>query len=351
MPRFTADQLRTFTTRMMTAVTVPQADAELTARLLVEANLSGHDTHGVRQVPRYVGLIQKGVIQPVAEVTVVRESPVTAVLDGHHCLGFVAATRAVELAIAKCRQNKLAAVSVRNLNHVGRVGAYPEQITAAGLVGIVTVNAQHRGILVTPFGGLAPRIGTNPFGAGFPNPDGAPVILDFATSAVAANKIRQAHSRGKPTGKGWIIDRQGNPSTDPKLFIDGQALMLPLGGDQGHKGYALGVMVDILSGIMAGSGTALAQTQDLNNGTFIICVDPDAFLPREQYEKELRAYLAYLRETPVKPGAPPVQVPGEYEAAHRAERQKNGIEIEPPVWADLLACAATHSVTPPTPVG
>jgi uncharacterized oxidoreductase len=351
MPTFSAAVLRPLVAEMFVRVQVPREEAELTARLMIEANLTGHDTHGLRQTPRYVELIEQGLIKAGAPVTVVRETPTTAVLDGHDALGYVAATRATELAIAKARQTHLSAVGVRNLNHVGRVGAYPEMIAAAGFVGIVTVNAQSvRGKLVTPFGGLAARIGTNPFGAGFPNPGGNPVILDFATSAVAANKIRQAHSRGKPAGEGWIVTRDGRPTTDPQRFMDGGAVMLPLGGGQGHKGYALAVMVDLLSGVLAGAGTALHPSADLNNGTFILCIDPEAFLARADYEREVADLLRYLHETPTRPGDPPVQAPGDYEARNRSERQARGIEVEPPVWDSVRACAERLGVAVPAPL-
>lgn len=351
MPRFHAQPLREMISTALQKVAVPTDEADLTARLMVDANLCGHDTHGIRQIARYVGLIQDGTIKAGAEVTVEKETPVTALLDGHDQLGFVAATQATELAIKKAKETKLAAVAVRNLNHVGRVGAYPEMIANAGLIGLVTVNAQAMGILVAPFGGLTPRIGTNPFGAGFPNPKGPPVLLDFATSEVAANKIRQAHSRGKPAGDGWIMDRQGNPTNDPQRFLDGEAVMLPLGGGQGHKGYGLAVMVDILSGIVAGAGTALAPVEKLNNGTFIFCVDPEAFLTREEYDTEMAAYGDYLKASPPMPGGKPVELPGEYEANHRAQRQREGIDIEPPVWELITACITSLGLETPQAIG
>lgn len=351
MPTFSAADLRTLIAQCFMKVAVPPEDAEQTARLMVEANLTGHDTHGVRQTPRYVGLIETGLIRAGAPLTVIQETPATALLDGHHNLGYVAATRATEKAIEKARQTRLSAVAIRNLNHVGRVGAYAEMIAAAGFVGLVFVNAQsRRGSLVTPFGGLAARLGTNPLAAGFPNPAGDPILLDFATSAVAANKIRQAKSRGKPAGEGWMVTREGVPTTNPDDFIEGRALMLPLGGQQGHKGYALGVMVDLFSGILAGAGTTLHPSPDLNNGTFIICVDPEAFIARAQYEKDVAEYVDYLHATPTLPGAPPVQVPGDYEARHRRQRLKDGITVEPAVWEEVRACAERLGVGVPAPL-
>ena len=347
MPRYSAEALRGLIAASLETVRVPGDEAALTARLMVEANLTGHDTHGARQLPRYVGLIEDGKIAPGVPTDTVRESPTTAVLDANYNLGFVGASRATALAIEKCRQTGLAAVGVRNLNHVGRVGAYPEMIAAAGLVGLVTVNAQSRGILVAPFGGLAARMGTNPFGAGFPNPAGPPIILDFATSAVAANKIRQAHSRGKSAGEGWMQRPDGTPTLDPTDFLEGLAVMLPLGRGQGHKGYALAVMVDLLSGVLAGSGTAVSQQKDLNNGTFVICIDPEAFCDRADYDRDVTALVEHLHASPVAEGAPGVMLPGEYEAHHRAEREIAGIELEPPVWEDIAACAHRLGVALP----
>ncbi|HEX7927351.1 MAG TPA: Ldh family oxidoreductase [bacterium] len=351
MPTFSAAELRTLIADCFTKVNVPKDDAEQTARLMVEANLTGHDTHGVRQTPRYVELIEKGLIKAGAPLTVLKETPTTALLDGHHNLGYVAASRATQIAIDKCRKTGLAAVGIRNLNHVGRVGAYPEMIAAAGFVGLVFVNAQSlRGSQVTPFGGLSARLGTNPMAAGFPNPQGEPVLLDFATSAVAANKIRQAKSRGKQMGQGIMVLKDGTTTNNPDDFLEGRALMLPLGGEQGHKGYALSVMVDILSGILAGSGTTLHPSADLNNGTFIICINLENFTTREKYEQDLTEYVDHLRATPTAPGAPAVQVPGDYEARNRRQRVKDGITVEASVWEDVRKCADRLGVGVPVAI-
>ncbi len=351
MPTFSAEELRTLVAQCFMQVAVPPAEAEQTARLMIEANLTGHDTHGVRQTPRYVGLIEQGLIKAGAPVTVLKETPTTALLDGHDNLGYVAASKATELAIEKARKTHLSAVGIRNLNHVGRVGAYPEMIAKAGFVGLVFVNAQSvRGSQVTPFGGLSARLGTNPMAAGFPNPQGDPVLLDFATSAVAANKIRQAKSRGKQMGDGIMMMKDGTPTNNPDDYLEGRALMLPLGGEQGHKGYALAVMVDILSGILAGSGTTLHPSADLNNGTFIICIDPEVFTTRKEYERDLTEYVDHLRATPTLPGAPAVQVPGDYESRNRKLRRQEGISLEASVWEDVRKCAERLGVGVPVPV-
>ena len=350
MPTFSDQVLRDFSAQCFAAAGFPPSEAELIARLLVEANLKGHETHGVRQIPRYLELVRDGNVKAGAPVTIVQETPTTAVLDAHYTLGFVGAAKAVEVGLDKARQMRLAAVGVRNLNHVGRVGAYTEMIAAEGFVGIAAVNAQSRGIQVAPFNAALRRLGTNPLSAAFPLPNGPPVLLDFATSAVAANKVRQADSRGQALAPGLVTLPDGTSTSDPQALLSGDGALLPLGQDQGHKGYGLAVMVDILAGILAGSGTALSPQKDLNNGTFLIIIDPNAFLARESYNQQILDLTTYLRSTPPAPGKPAVEVPGDFESRHRALRKKNGIELEAPVWREIEAAAKAVGVAAPMPL-
>ena len=333
MPNFAAADLTAMSAAFFHAAGFPQAEADQIAKLLVEANLTGHDTHGVRHLPAYLKRIREGEIVPGARVTVIRETPTTALLDGHTNLGHVAATRAVEIGIEKARAMMVSAVAIRNLEHVGRVGAYPEMAAREGLVNLTFVNAQGRGIQVAPFGGIERRMGTNPFAAAFPNPDGDPILMDMATCAIAANKIRQAADRGHDLAPGVILDGEGRPSVDPAVFLGGAGMLLPVGGPQGHKGFSLGVMVDLFSGILAGSGTAVVQHPTLlNNGTFLITLDPRAFIEEADYNRHLGELAQYLRASKTPPGAMPVMMPGEFEEINRKRRREEGIPIDEPVW-------------------
>lgn len=349
MPRFNADTLRTTLSLAFAALGFPGDEAELISRLMVLANLSGHETHGVRLLARYHDWVAKGHIVPGAPVTVVDETETTAVLDGHMTLGHVAATRAVELAIDKARKMRVSAVGVRNLSHIGRAGAYPEMAAEQGMICLAFVCAQGMGRLVTPFGGIARRIGTNPISAAFPYPGRDPILLDFATSTVAANKIRVASERESSTGEGWMLDESGQPTTDPADFSERPGMILPLGGDQGHKGYGLAVMVDLLSGILAGAGTAIVSSDRLNNGTFFITLDPGAFVASEAYAQQVAALADYLRETPTAPGAPKVMVPGDFESEHRRARERDGIDIESPAWSAVASALRDLGVPVPEP--
>lgn len=351
MPTFTAESLREMSCAFFAAVGFAADEAALIGRLLVEANLTGHDTHGVRHLPRYLERIRKGEIVPGAPVTVIQETPTTALLDGHRTLGHVAATQGVRKGIEMARRMRISAVGVRNLDHVGRVGAYPEMAAREGLVNLTFVNAQGWGIQVAPFGGIERRMGTNPVAMGFPNPGGDPILLDFATCAIAANKIRQAAEHGDEIGPGIILDGDGNPSQNPADFLNGSGMLRPLGGDQGHKGFALGVMVDLFCGVLAGSGTAVMHDQPLNNGIFTITIDPRAFIAEAEYDRQVRELAAYLRASKTPPGADPVMMPGEFEERNRQRRRETGIAVDEPVWSNIREALAEMKVAEPQPMG
>ena len=203
-----------------------------------------------------------------------------------------------------------------------------------------------------PFGGIEARLATAPISAGFPMPGEGPILLDFATSVVAANKVRQARDRAKPAGPEWLIDKQGNPVDDPKMYMEHKASLLPLGGVSAHKGYGLAVLSTILSGILSGGGTLASDLPliGLDNFTFMIVLDPFAFVTHEFYEREIKRLVEYLRFTKVRPGDPPVQVPGEYETAWQRKVEAEGIEIEQPVWNGIAKAAQSVGVALPQPI-
>lgn len=353
MPVFAAEDLRVMTASAFEAAGFSAEKAQLIARLMVESNLVGHDSHGVRHIPVYVSRIRDGLIKPEAEPRVVEESPTTAVVDGGGTLGHVAATFGLELAVEKARQNRIAAVAVRNEEHVGRVGGYPEMAARAGMVGITLCNGQGRGVQIAPFGGIDRRLGANPFTAAFPNPNGDPVLLDISTSAVAVNKVRQAKDRLAALPDGALLDSDGRPSTDPDDFLQGDGAVLPLGGLlYGHKGFGLAVIIDLFCGILGGSGTARHRDDDtLNNGTFHIVIDPRAFVQTQRYADELKAYADYIHASRTLPGDPAVQLPGEFEEQNRKARAENGISVEEPVWQQIVATLERLNVPPPAPIG
>lgn len=350
MPRFKVEELQVIAREVFRAAGFPEGEAEIIANVMSKANLVGHDSHGVIHIPTYINRIKKGEISPGAPVEVIRETSNTAILDGHFTLGHVAATRAMHLAIEKARQGALSSVGVCNLNHIGRVGTYPEMAAEAGMVSIVTSNASGAWRSVVPFGGRQPRFATNPIAIAAPTRRGWPVLLDMATSTVAAAKIRVFQNQKKPIGDGWIVDKEGNPTHNPEDLFAGGAL-LPLGGNQGHKGYGLAFVIEILSGILGRSGTAAIERSQLSNGTFMIVINIDAFLPLEKFLDEIETLIDYMKATPPAPGFSEVLVPGEFEARTAQERSKNGIMVDAETWQQILSVLEEYKIVAKLPHG
>jgi len=352
MPNVKPEDMRALTRDVFHAAGVPREDAEQAAHLMVLSNIRGHDSHGVRQIPRYLERLREKSIVAGKGLTIERETPSLAVANGNRNFGHVAATHAMRLAIGKAKNVGVAAVAVHNLNHIGRVGAYPEMAAEEGLVGLLFVASRGGDMAQVPFGGIEPRLATSPISAAFPLPGSGPVLLDFATSVVAANKVRQARDRQKPAGPNWLIDREGNAVDDPKLYMEHKASLLPLGGVAAHKGYGLAVLSTIMGGILSGGGTLASDLPIIghDNLTFMIVLDPLAFVDKTFYEREIQKLVDYLRATKVRPGDPAVQVPGEYEENWKRKVEAQGIEIEQPVWDNIAKAAESVGVPMPQPI-
>lgn len=217
MPIFKADYLQDISSRILQSLGAPRAEADRVAELLVEANLVGHDSHGVIRIPQYVSFLKDGLITPGAPLQVEQETPSTAVINGNWGFGQVIATRATEIAVEKARQCAVSVVTVYNANHIGRLGSYTLQAARAGIVCLLTANAHGGGLSVAPYGGTARRLATNPISIAAPS-GGEPIVLDITTSVVAEGKVRVKRNRGEQTPPGWIIDAEGAPTTDPNKF-------------------------------------------------------------------------------------------------------------------------------------
>ena len=220
MPTVKADELRDLSTRIFAAAGAPQRDAEWIASLLVKANLRGHDSHGVIHVPRYVARCRTGGIDPKAQPKVIRDNLATGLVDGCNGFGQVVARYATEVAIAKATQVGVSAVGLINSNHIGRLADYAEMIMARGMIGIVHANASGDALLVAPYGGVGRLLSTNPFAIAFPSGEAAPMVFDMATSVVAAGKLLVKRNRKEASPAGWLIDHEGNPTTNTARFYE-----------------------------------------------------------------------------------------------------------------------------------
>ncbi len=264
MPVFTAEQLGNVGTKIFLAAGAPHEDAEWVSKLLVKANLVGHDSHGVIRIMQYVRAIQKGDINPNAKTEVVKETRASALVNGNWGFGQIVARKAMEIAISKARENTCATVCAYDCYHIGRLADYSEMAAENGMIGLVMANSPRS---VAVYGGLDRLLSTGPLSYAFPTSGKVPFVLDIATSVIAEGKVRVTLHKGGKLPEGCIIDKNGNPSTNPSDLYDGGAL-LPLGGDSfGYKGFGIGLVVEVLSGILSKSGFSYLP-EKRGNGLF-----------------------------------------------------------------------------------
>src|SRR6201997_5786984 len=312
MPKIPAERLEEIGRALFIAAGTPEEEAALVMRHIVGANLVGHDSHGVIQIPTYIERIKVGHIVPGAPWVIVKELPAHTVVDGHWGFGYVANERAMRLTIEKAEKSNVAAATVFRQGHIGRLSSYPQMAAQAAMIGLITADSGRSPKAVAPFGGREARLGTNPISMAIPSDLDGPLYLDMATSAAAAGKIALSVARGTPVPAGWIIDRDGRPPTDPSQLRQGGAL-LPVGGSEGYKGYGLSVMVEILCGLLTGLGFGVEPTGRHNDGCFMAVFKVDAFRPLAQFKKDIGEFSQYLKATKPAEGSSGVYYPGEIE--------------------------------------
>ena len=343
MPIVQADRLTRIGTALLRAAGASDEEANAVAVGCVNANLAGHDSHGIIAVPTYIDRVKAGHIMPGVKWTIVQESPTTTVIDGHWGFGFHVNAKAMELTIAKAKTANVAACTVFRQSHVGRLAAYPLMAIREGMIGIATADSGRSPKIVAPYGGREARLGTNPISIAVPSDLDAPFYLDMATSAVAAGKIALAVSRNEEIPTGWIVDSEGRHTTDPKEYKKGGAL-LPLGGSEGYKGSGLAAMVEVLCGLLTGLGFGVEPTGRHNDGCFMAVFNVAAFRPLQQFKKEVAEFARYLKETPLSEGSTGVFYPGEVEYIREQQRKISGIEIEDATWDKLRALAGEYKL-------
>jgi LDH2 family malate/lactate/ureidoglycolate dehydrogenase len=338
MPRLPHDELRRFSRAILQSLGSPGEEADLVAGLLIDANLSGHDSHGVVQIPGYLEALAEGLIIPGVHFSRERDTPSTAVLDGHWGFGHRLALEGIQLAIEKASRCGLSAVGAYHCYHVGHLGAYVQQAAEAGMMGFMAVNDGGGGQRVVPYGGTAGRLSTNPLAIGLPTGTTHPFILDISTSVVAEGQIRLKHLQRERMPLGWMIDALGRPTTDPEDFLRRTGNLLPLGGDVGHKGFGLALAVEMLAGILGRAGYARTPVPPYNNGLFMVVIDLRRFLALDDFTAEVQNLIGYVKSSPPA-GAEEIRFPGEQAARLRQQRLRDGIEVDQAVWARLTAIA------------
>jgi LDH2 family malate/lactate/ureidoglycolate dehydrogenase len=337
-----ADELRATATAIFRAAGADPEPTSILVNHLIDANLAGHDSHGVQHIPGYVEMIEKGIIQPNARPTVIRETPVSALVDGQWTFGQVSVRFAIDQAIAKARASGVAVVGVVRCTHIGRLGTYSTLASREGVFAMITTGNLD-GATVVPFGGRKGIFGTNPFSFGFPAGDCPDVMVDFATSAVAAGKLEVARAKHERLAPGILLDRDGNPTTDPEAIYQG-GMLLPFGG---HKGSALATLSVLLAHVL------VPATDDETfglPGTLIVAIDVGLFRDRAAVERETDGIIDKIKSVPPAPGFGEVQVPGEPEVRAAQRRSREGIPIPGDTWAAIIATAQRLGVSVPVAV-
>lgn len=349
MPTLSADTLTTFAIRLFETAGVPGDEAATVAASLVDANLCGHDSHGVLRIPQYLGFVKDGTYKPGAPFTILNETPAIVAADGGWGLGQVQAHRLLTRLVAKAKQVGVAAGTLRNCGHTGRLGEYAEAAAAANLAFFGTVNSHGSGRRVVPPGGTQGRISTNPICLGVPT-TGAPVILDFGTSVAAEGKVRSHYQKNEPVPEGWLVDHAGQPTTNPAvLYTDPRGSLLPFGGAQTYKGFGLGLLLDLLAGGLSGGrcsnpGDPLAG---IGNALVFAVFDPTAFGGVDHLLRQADDLTRYVRDCPPADPTKPIVLPGDPERTSRESRRASGIPIPEGTWALLVKVATELGVASP----
>ncbi len=337
-----ADRLQRLAATILGAAGSAAAEADAVAARLVGANLAGHDSHGVIRVPQYVEQVEAGQILPNRNVQVISATEAVTVLDGQGGYGQIVGAQSVQAAIDKARRHGVALSALRQSAHLGRLGDWAEMAAEAGMASIHFVNATGIPLRVVPHGGRDGRGTTNPIAMGIPVAGSDPVVLDFATSAIAEGKVRVARNKGVPIPPDCLLDADGRPTTDPNaLYAEPPGNLVPFGGAvTGHKGGALWLMVDLLAGAFTGGGCSHPPegTARFTSNMLSIVIAPEAYLGAG-LAAEIRRYLDFVKSSRPRDPNSEVLLPGEPERRARAERLANGVPIDPTTWEHILASA------------
>ncbi len=346
-------RLQEFISQILGALGMPPHIVEPTARLMVGTDLRGVDSHGIGMLPRYLEWTRGGFIDLAAEPKTVRDDLATALLDAQKGLGYYPSSLAMELAIAKARTYGVGIVAVRNSNHFGAAANYSMLALAHEMIGLATTNSPY--IAMVPTFGRAPMLSTNPLSIAAPAGTEPPFVLDMATTTVAIGKLTIASRWGKPIPEGWAMDPTGKPTTDPRLALT-HRLLSPLGGSRqlgGHKGYGLGVMVDILSGVLGGAvyGNLFfrsdMQREKLHDvGHCFAAIDPSRFRPIEEFKADMDDMLRALKASPRAEGEERIYTAGEPEAECERRRRLEGIPLAPALVKQVNEIARSLGVPP-----
>jgi uncharacterized oxidoreductase len=339
---FKADQLASLAAQVLHAAGATSEEARIVGEALAEANLEGHDSHGVVRVPEYVGWMEEKLIVSGARLEIVKETENYVVMNGNWGWGQVMGRQAMEIGIQKALRTGAVTITASQCCHLGRVGDYPLMAARAGLAAVMFVNTHGGGKLVAPWGGRERRLSANPIAIAIPRSSSPPILIDISTCAIAGGKITIAYNKGKSIPPGCILDAEGRPSTNPADFIGPpEGALLPFGG---HKGFALSLAADILAGAISGAGCSRPTTKRVGNSFTATLLDPAQLRGREAFDQDVDQLVNYVKSSKLAEGFTEILIPGEPERRERERREREGIPVDDVTWGEIRATAERYGV-------
>lgn len=338
MPAILPDRLKAFAGAILAASGSNARETQIVSDHLVQANLKGHDSHGVGMIPLYIDDRQAGLLKTNGKLSIVSDNGPMIVADGDQASGQVMAHDATELGIARAKRDGLALVALRNTHHMGRIGTYGEMTAAQGLSSLHFVNVTGHSPLVAAFGGYEARYATNPICISIPAAGGRPaIILDFATSKVALGKVRVAMNKKEQMADGMLVDPAGNDTTDPNvMYRDPRGAILPMGE---HKGSGLALIAELFAGAFTGGGTihpGNPRDRSIINNMLSIVFDPARLGDRSAIEREIAQMVDYVKSSKPRPGFDEVLIAGEPELRSSEKRTRDGVPVDDTTYEQLL---------------
>jgi uncharacterized oxidoreductase len=346
MPIIQHDALTAVISQIVSAAGSRDDEPDLVASNLVYANLTGHDSHGVGMIPRYIAAVHTGELRPNQHASIEVDDGPMLTIDGNAGYGQVIGREAMELGIDRAREHGVCVMAIRNSFHLCRIGAWGQQCARAGMVSMHHVNVRGHAGIVAPFRGSDARYSTNPYCATLPaTGNNEPVVLDFATSIVAHGKVRVARNKGETMADDILIDAHGKATNDPNALFEGGALR-PFGT---HKGYGMALVNELLAGSMTGGGACRPENDrehdTILNNMLSIIIDPGRLVDRAWFENEVDATLAHVRASPPEHSGEPVLIPGEPERIIQAQRSSEGIPVDERTWEDILGAGRSVNLS------
>lgn len=351
MPTVAYADLQSFAEQLLIAGGAQPDEGRIVGRSLVEANVRGHDSHGVMRIPFYIARVKDGAIHPGARLLDERDLPSVLVCRGGWGFGQVLSQDMMRRLLQKAEATGIASGTLYQAAHIGRLGEYAEMAAERGMAAIICANTHGAAQRVAPVGGKRPRLGTNPLCIGVPGGEHGPFVLDFGTSATAEGKVRVKKIAGEPVPPGWILDPEGRPTTDPnQLYGDPPGTILPMGGDQAYKGFGLAFMIELLcGGFSPGVCAHPNPPPPVGNCAFFLVLNPECFAGLAHLQQETRQLETYVRGVERVEGCHGITLPGDPERAVAASRRKQGIALDAGNWQALLTLAEELGVAPPAP--